>query len=225
MIRLFSIEDHWLITDGLHSRFRSDRDNIMVSCSAESMKETADITADMFDIILLDLLIPGTDPVENVQKLKKKFPGKPIVILTTEESSVWKDQMCEAGVQAYLTKHDERKTIKDVIKRVALGEDLFKERRIELNNKPVEGKSKKDDFFLKPEEKEILSWFLQELNLKEISAKKITSGSGKKMVSESTIAKVMAKLRKQFKVKTNTSLLRIILEKKLINAPPLKPEN
>jgi DNA-binding NarL/FixJ family response regulator len=211
MIRLLSIEDHWIVIDGLKSTFRSDRDEIMITSGAESMDQALTIDPDLFDIILLDLLIPGTDPLDNVFKLQQRFPGKPIVIYTSEENSAWEDQMCEAGVQAYLTKHEDRKKLKAVLKQVAAGEDICKQNRLVLQRQTIHLKQDKNNSYLKPNEKAILSLFLQDMNLKEIS-QKINA-------TESAISKTMAKLRKQFNVKTNSALGRIILEQKLISPP------
>jgi DNA-binding NarL/FixJ family response regulator len=174
----------------------------------------------LFDVILLDLYLPNTDPEDNVSKLKNKFPEKPIVIYTSEESSVWEDQMCQAGVHAYLTKYDKRKTIKKVIQQVASGEDLCRKRKIELSRNSAKLKYNKDEPFLKPDEKKIISLLLQDLSLKEIAAKKITTGSSVKIVTEAAISKMMARLRKRFHVKTNSALLRFIVDRKLIPLPP-----
>lgn len=207
MIRLFSIEDHWMVIHGLHSTFRDDRDDMSITCSAETIEEALSVDTNLFDIILLDLLIPNTDPIENVIKLKNKFPGKPIVILTSEDRSVWEDQMCESGVQAYLTKHDKRKVIKSVIKRVSMGEDLCKERMLEFTQNANSTNPKNLDNILKPSEIAILTLYSQELSLKEISAKMFRT--------ESAISKVMAKLRKQFNVKSNLGLIRVFMTRKM----------
>jgi DNA-binding NarL/FixJ family response regulator len=225
MIRLFSIEDHWVVIDGLKLKFRSDRDEMMITCKTDKIDKALKVDQNLFDIILLDLYLPETDPEENVSKLKTRFPEKPIVIYTSEESSIWKDQMCLAGVQAYLTKYDKRQIIKKVIQQVASGEDLCRQRRIELNQNSAKLKYKKDEPFLKPDEKKIISLLLQDLSLKEIAAKKIITGSSVKIVTESAISKMMAMLRKRFHVKTNAALLRIIIERKLIPLPPSSFKN
>ena len=207
MIRLFSIEDHWMVIDGLKSRFRGDRDDISITCTAETIDDALAMDSDLFDIILLDLLIPGTDPVDNVLKLKNRYPGKPIVILTSEEQTVWKDQMCEAGVQAYLTKHDKRKKIKAIIERVSLGEDLCKQKMLELKQftiLPLQNETPK----LKPTQKAILTLFIKEMSLKEIASSTF--------MTESAVAKAMARMRKQFQVKSNTGLIRFFIDKKML---------
>jgi len=197
-----------MVVDGLRARFRADRDQIAISCSAETIAEALSTDPDAFDLILLDLLIPDNDPVENARKLRHFFPMKPIVVLTSEERTVWENQMCRAGVQAYITKDESRKSLKETIIRVAGGEDLCKQRLASLSNKTNPAAGEKRESFLKPTEKEILTLYLQENNLKEIAARMF--------MTESAVAKVMAKLRKQFQAKSNTGLMLIVIDQKLI---------
>ena len=208
MIRILAIEDHWMVVDGLRSRFRADRDQIMISFTAGNVKQALSEDPESFDLILLDLLIPGTDPVENVRKLKQKYPQIPIVILTSEERSVWENQMCKAGVQAYITKDESRKNLKEAIIRVAGGEDLCKQKMSAIAGKTKAEDGVKPVFFLKPSEKAILTLYSKENNLKEIAARMF--------MTESAVAKVMARLRKQFSVKSNAVLLLFVIENKLI---------
>jgi DNA-binding NarL/FixJ family response regulator len=214
MIHLFSIEDHWLVVEGLISKYRGDRDGMKINCSADNITEALTINPELFDIILLDLLIPGTEPVENVTGLKTKFPGKPIIILTSEDNAVWKEAMYEAGVQAFLSKHDSRKYIKSVIRKVAMGED-FSEEQLRILKKDRVTLRSGEKPYLKPWEKEIVTMLLQDMNFRQVAEKKL--------ISESAITKMMTMLRKRFKVKTNGRLLLTIVEQKLIHFPPSKP--
>jgi len=197
-----------MVVDGLRARFRGDRDDISVACSAGTMDEALATDPVLFDIILLDLLIPGTEPTENVLKLKTVFPGKPIVVLTSEERTVWEVQMCKAGVHAYLTKGDQRKSLKEVIKRVSQGENLCRKKLSEMKLSCSEPNSPEGVHRLKPTEKAILSLFIQDHNLKEIAAKLF--------MTESAVGKTMAKLRMEFNVKSNAGLIVLLHSGKLI---------
>jgi DNA-binding NarL/FixJ family response regulator len=209
MIRLLSIEDHWLVQEGLKQKLRSDRDGILVSCSVDDIESALKLDDCQFDIILLDLFIPDSDPVDNVSKLKFKFPDKPIIILTSEESSVWRDQMCEQGIQAYLTKHDSRKDVKDVIIRVASGEDCCKARKIELQKRRLITNDNNDIPVLKPFERKVISFLVNDKTSKEIASEV--------HITPSAVVKIFAKLRKQFNVKTNGALLQVLINNKLIS--------
>jgi len=96
MIRLFTIEDHPVIITGLKNLFRPSRDEIEVIGSSPSVDDAiqkADPLA--FDIFMLDLWIPSSHPLQNVKKLREHFPAKPIVMFTSEDSSVWQKKMFE----------------------------------------------------------------------------------------------------------------------------------
>ena len=73
------------------------------------------------DIIILDLFIDDSDPVENFQKLHAAFPAIPIVILSLEESLRWQVKMFKIGVMGYLNKGEKKETMKSVFQQVALG--------------------------------------------------------------------------------------------------------
>lgn len=197
-----------MVVDGLRSRFRADRDQIKISGSAGTIAEAMAANPDDFDLILLDLLLPGTDPVDNVKRLKQQFPGKPIVILTSEERTVWEIQMCRAGVQAYLTKIDQRKHLKEIIKRVADGENLCKQRLSELKINSEVADSSVQPYRLKPTEKAILTFFVKQMTLKEIAAQLD--------MQESAVGKTMAKLRHEFNAKSNAGLILLLHDAKII---------
>ncbi len=201
MIRLFSIEDHWMVIDGLKARFRAYRDEISITCSAENIDEALTCNDNLFDIILLDLLIPGTDPVENVKRLQQQFPEKPIVILTSEERTVFVDQMCSSGVYAYLTKHDSRKTMKETIVKVAKGENCCLQHQLDFKQNKIITTAGNPEFILMAREKAILTFFSEGLRLNEIAVKM--------NMTDSAVGKDMARLRKQFNVKSNAALVGI----------------
>ena len=81
MIRLLVIEDHPVAITGLRNMFRPLRDGIEISSFESSIdKVISDVSADDFDIIILDLYLFKTDPLMNVHKLRDHFPDKPVVI-------------------------------------------------------------------------------------------------------------------------------------------------
>jgi len=203
MIRLFSIEDHWLVTDGLRTKFRKSRDEIVITCSAETIEDAIEGKHDdAFDIILLDLFIPGTEPLENIRKLKDRYPGKPIVILTGEEQEIWRMQVAEAGVVAYITKHARKGEMVDILKRVSEGENILMGQMGPVTNHQPAPHKDQDLFRIKPTEKELLSQLAKGLLQKQIALNL--------NMSESAIEKMLRKLRKQFFVNSTLKLVRLL---------------
>ena len=122
MIRVFIIEDQPLIINGLKGIFRGNRDGLKIVGSAEDIKETLKIAdSDNIDILLLGNSIPVTETLRNIDILKEQYPGKPIVILTSEESVIWKRKIMSAGVQGCISKSSDKAWINYVLKHVGAG--------------------------------------------------------------------------------------------------------
>lgn len=201
MIRLFSIEDHWLVTDGLKTKFRRSRDEVVIACSAETIEEAISGERDqLFDIILLDLFIPGTEPLDNIKALLSRYPGKPIVILTGEEQEIWKMQAAEAGVAAYLTKHAKKAEMVDTLQRVFTGENILKGQMAQIPNLSTGNVPNQNLFHIKPSEKELLYYLATGHSQKQIARYL--------HLTESSLEKTLGKLRKQFSVNNTLELVR-----------------
>jgi DNA-binding NarL/FixJ family response regulator len=209
MIRLHLIEDHPIIYDGLRQRFRHAEEGITVSGYSVSVESfVSGISHDAFDMIILDLWLQGTDPTENLEKIKIAYPDKPVIIYSQDDSLYWINQMIQCGAMAYLCKTASKQEMKDTIQKVYSGHFIFPPFR-------QEGKPQQDNrgffrqaYIPKPTEQHILIRLGNGANLKEIASEM--------HVTVSAVEKTLKKLRKEFSVKTNVELMRTLLERKLI---------
>ena len=201
MIRLFVIEDHLsIVLASLRFMFRPGRDGIEISGSAKTPEEavqSADPAA--FDMFILDLFLPGLQPVDNIRVLKKYFPGKPVIILTGEKSSAWCNKMRQERASAYISKDSSRDLIGMAIKKVASGEKFFVEYSTEPGDKPIQEIKFSE---LTPVESKIAKLLSQGLTHKEIA-----SQMG---ISRSMIEKILKRLRIRYQVNNNLELIRIL---------------
>lgn len=210
MIRLFVIEDHPIIVTGLRNLFRPSRDEIEIYGSASSADEAAQ-TADpeAFDIIMLDLWLQTSPPLENMKKLKEKFPDKPVVMFTSEESSVWQRKMFDAGVKAYLLKTAEKNEIKLTLEKVAMGMTVFAGvMEQEYLNKKLSQEIASAKHYLTPNQLEIAIMLSNGVTQKKIADNKGTSISN--------IEKTIKHIREAFNARNNAELIKILLEQGII---------
>jgi len=61
-------------------------------------------TEESFELVLLDLMLPGVDGIEVCRRLKKARPGLPILMLTARGSEDDKVSGLDAGADDYVTK-------------------------------------------------------------------------------------------------------------------------
>ncbi|GFK94075.1 Transcriptional regulatory protein ZraR [Fundidesulfovibrio magnetotacticus] len=59
---------------------------------------------DPFDVVLLDILMPGMDGIETLREIKKRFPGPEVILLTGHASVESGVQGMSIGANAYLLK-------------------------------------------------------------------------------------------------------------------------
>ena len=209
MIRLFVIEDHPVIVTGLRNLFRPSRDEIEVVGSSSNMDDAIiHADPDTFDIFMLDLWLPDSHPLQNVKKLKDNFPGKPIMIFTSEESSAWQRKMFEAGVMAYLLKSSSKFEIKSTLEKIMKGQIVFSglvEPDYEKNLMSVLSGQK---YNLTPNQKELVFLLSSGLTQQQIADSKKTSVS--------TVEKTLKHVREKYAAKNNSELIKILLEKGII---------
>jgi DNA-binding NarL/FixJ family response regulator len=209
MIRLFVIEDHPVIVTGLRNLFRPSRDEIEIVDSASNVDDAA-ISADpdAFDIFLLDLWLPDSHPLLNVKKLKDNFPGKPIVIFTSEESSAWQRKMFEAGVMAYLLKSINKHEIKATLEKVVKGQIVFSGMVEPDYEKQLASVLSGQKVHLTANQQELVTFLASGLTQQQIADAKKTSVS--------TVEKTLKHVRKNYAAKNNAELVKILLEKGII---------
>ena len=204
MIRLFIIEDHaTIIVSGLKRLFSPARDGIEISGYSENVEEAiekADINS--FDIIFLDLWLENKLPLLNIRMLKKHFPGKPIIIYTSEDSYAWKQRMFNEGAIAYLNKRVKRAEIKAAVENAAKNESYFPVTMSQVTEKKNVGSDKKEKKILTPVRKEILVLLSKGYTHKAI-AKHLC-------ISESKVDKTLRTLRNKFDVNNNLELLLLL---------------
>lgn len=210
MIKIFVIEDHaTIIVAGLRNIFRPSRDHIEISGSAINVKEALkNPELECADIIILDLWIPGFDPLDAVRILGQNHPGKPVIIYTSEELPLWHQKMMMAGVKGYVQKNCSREDLKSAILHVEKGGTWFtgpttvdipgKEGLPEIKALPE----------LTPAEKQIIELLISGLHHHEI-AKKLN-------ISAPKIDKVLTLLRKRYQCITTVELINLLSGKHLL---------
>ena len=74
-----------------------------------------------FDLLLLDLSMPGRSGVDLIRQVKDEAPKLPILILTMHEEEQYAVRAIRAGAQGYLTKESAGTQLVGAIRKVASG--------------------------------------------------------------------------------------------------------
>jgi two-component system, NarL family, nitrate/nitrite response regulator NarL len=206
MINIFSIDDHPIIPEGLTNRFRPSRNEICIAGYAENLEKAIPLIETLaIDIILLDLWLQNSDPLQNIKKLIKLFPKIPVIIYSVEESSYWIRTAQDAGAKGYIRKTASRHEMKDTIEAVNNGKTIFPD---------VPSISDEHRFIstsiykLNDKERELVTYLSNGMTLEKIAAIKNQTVSA--------VEKKLAVIRKRIGAKNTPELIKILVLNKEI---------
>ena len=99
--KVLVVDDEKLIVKGI--RFSLEQDGMEVSCAYDGEEALAMTKAEEFDIILLDVMLPGLTGFEVCQQIRE-FSNVPIIMLTAKGDDMDKILGLEYGADDYITK-------------------------------------------------------------------------------------------------------------------------
>ena len=133
-MKLLIADDHWLIRDSLKQVIRR-LDKAHQLLEASDFEEALDILArhDDIDLLLADLVMPGFDAFEGLQRLRTKFPNVPIAVVSVFEDRAHLLRAVELGVIAYVPKSSTPAEIERAFERILGGEVYFPRRLLDTS--------------------------------------------------------------------------------------------
>ncbi|MBU6399789.1 MAG: response regulator transcription factor [Verrucomicrobia bacterium] len=101
-MRLLLIEDEKKVADFVARGLRAERYAVDVAYDGPSGWEMA--SAHEYDLIILDLMLPGLSGTEILRRVRKKSDAVAVLVLTARDATAEKVENFEAGADDYLTK-------------------------------------------------------------------------------------------------------------------------
>lgn len=121
-IRVLGIDDNELIGETFARVFAEEPGFTWVGTrsTAEGLLQAVQDTA--ADVVLLDLDMPGPDPITALQDLTLNAPDVRVIVLSGHVRRDLIDRAIEAGAYGYLSKNDDGEVLLESIRAVSRGE-------------------------------------------------------------------------------------------------------
>jgi DNA-binding NarL/FixJ family response regulator len=121
MIRVLLADDHTIVRAGL-KEILADTGDVTVEGEAGTGQEVlARIREQDFDVLVLDMSMPGRSGVELIKLIKKEQPKLRILILSMHSETQYAVRALKAGASGYLTKDGAAEQLVAAIRRIAAG--------------------------------------------------------------------------------------------------------
>lgn len=123
MARLLVVEDHPLFREALENAIRIILPDAELS-EAASIDMAANLlsSAPSFDLILLDLSIPGTTGLSGLLRIRKTAPRTPVLVVSAYQDPRLVAHVLSLGVAGYISKSTSKEQLADAIRGVLRGE-------------------------------------------------------------------------------------------------------
>ncbi|MEN4919036.1 response regulator transcription factor [Achromobacter spanius] len=121
MITVMLADDHTLLREGLR-RLLEQAGDISVQGEAGNGSEALKLLGERnWDLLVLDMSMPGRDGVDLIRQIKGAYPAVPILVLTMHGEQQYAVQAIKAGAAGYLTKDSAAEELVQAVRKVAAG--------------------------------------------------------------------------------------------------------
>ena len=104
-IRVLITDDHAVVRSGLSKFLMVNRDLELVGEASDGSEAVQLVALHHPDVVLMDLMMPGTDGITATREIKQKYPKVKVIALTSFAEQAMVQGALQAGAVGYLQKN------------------------------------------------------------------------------------------------------------------------
>lgn len=121
MIRILIADDHAIVRGGLKQLLSGQSDFIVAGEAANGLEALKQIREQPFDVVLMDMSMPGRSGIELIKQIKSEKSRLAIMVLSMHKEEQYAVRALKAGALGYLTKESAPDQLVAAIRKVASG--------------------------------------------------------------------------------------------------------
>lgn len=121
MIRIVIADDHAIIREGLKRIIGSADDMAVVGEAADGTEVMQQVRGSDFDVLVLDLSMPGRSGMELIKLVRSEKPKLRILVLSMHQELQYAVRAIKSGASGYLTKESAPLQLLQVLRKIAAG--------------------------------------------------------------------------------------------------------
>lgn len=103
-IQIIIAEDHPLVSAGMQFLLTTHNPHMVVTCTADFSKTIAILEKRRFDLLIMDINLPGGDKVSMVSSARLRQPELPILVCSSYDEHLYALPFLKAGANGYISK-------------------------------------------------------------------------------------------------------------------------
>jgi len=202
MVKVIMADDHPLVRAGMKYLLEETSD-IKLQGEAESgaglIKK---LREEAFDVVLMDLIMPGRSGIELLKQVKQEFPKLPVIVVSTYKEEMFAVRAIKAGASGYLCKDNAATELVSAIRRVAEGGLFISPEVASMMAEMLQGGESEERSLtaLSDREYQILLMLAKDMNVSEVADLLCISGK--------TVSTYKARIKIKLGLKTNADIIR-----------------
>lgn len=121
MIRILIADDHAILRAGLKHLLSEYPDIVVADEASNGAEALAKVRSGHWDVMVLDMSMPGKSGIELIKQLKQLAPKLPLLILSMHKEDVYAVRALKAGAAGYLCKDNAEDQLVPALRKVAAG--------------------------------------------------------------------------------------------------------
>ena len=121
MIRIVVADDHAIVREGLKRIVSSINDMEVAGEAADSAEVMQHVRTLAFDVLMLDLSMPGRSGMELIRQVHAEKPKLRILVLSMHQELQYAVRSIKSGASGYLTKESAPALLEQAIRQIAGG--------------------------------------------------------------------------------------------------------
>lgn len=130
--RVGVVDDHPIVRSGLRALFGAEDDLQMVWECDQARGLARELIAQQLDVLILDLVIPGSNVLDEVVRLRMQAPDVGLVVYTGFAAQQYACTLVREGVRALVDKESEPTELLQAVRAVSRGERYMSPAMAEL---------------------------------------------------------------------------------------------
>ncbi|HZV47526.1 MAG TPA: response regulator transcription factor [Thermodesulfovibrionales bacterium] len=210
MIKLLIADDHAIFREGL-KHILEEHPDIIVADEAGNGQEVLDyVWKNEYDMILLDIGMPGMSALEVLKQVKNEKPRLPVLVLSMYPEDQYAVRFIRAGASGYLTKESAPEELITAIRKITAGRKYITSSVAEKLADEVEPDAEKPAHHtLSDREFEVFRLIASGKTVKQIA--------DDLYLSVKTISTYRSRILEKMKMKTNAELMHYALKQHMLD--------
>jgi two-component system invasion response regulator UvrY len=208
MIRILLVDDHPVVRQGIRQIVLDGLKAVSVGEASDVPSALARIRTDAWDLVVLDLTLPGASGLDLLKEIRRKRPALPVLVLSMHPASQFARRVLSAGASGYLTKDSAATELVKAIEQIRRGRMYLGSKFPDWTRSPDTDAAPHDK--LSDREYQVLRMIGSGMTVSEIAA---TCA-----LSVKTVSTYRARLLEKLEMHSNAELMRYAIENSLMDS-------